>query len=97
MLHQTDKQQRGLFMAEMCNPCPRTLLSPISPTAHTRHLPGPGVLQGQEERWDEWEEILERVRDGNEDHDGESSRRDVLLIFKVAVGGHERLHARRRA
>ena len=61
---------------------------------HTRHLPGPGVLQGQEERWDEWEEILERVRDGNEDHDGESSRRDVLLIFKVAVGGHKRLHAR---
>ena len=57
---------------------------------HTRHLPGPGVLQGQEERWDEWEEILERVRDGNEDHDGESSRRDILLIFKVAVGGHER-------
>jgi len=30
---------------------------------------------------------------GNENHDGESSRRDVLIL-KVAVGGHERLHAR---
>ena len=38
--YQTDKQQRGVFMAERCNPRPRTLLSPISPTAQSPESAG---------------------------------------------------------
>src|SRR5437667_7810293 len=59
-----------------------------------RHLPGSRVLKGHEECGYEWEEVLQRVRESNEDDDGEASRRNVLLIFKVAVGGDECLHAR---